>query len=506
MVCCAPVGAQPAGTLDSTFGDGGIVLARPAGFQSAFASALGVDTEGRIVAVGTLEGSFAALRLRPDGSIDTDFGSGGWALVNFGSSRSYARGMTIQDDGRILMVGQVEPVGTSRLDYGVARLTADGAIDVSFGNNGRITYAFTETSEHARAVAVHPNGRILVAGFAEGGAGVTFGLFRLTASGALDASFSGDGFATISFPGCGDWAMAVDVMADGRAVVAGGREPNCFGRYDFAVARILYSGALDGSFGGDGRVEVDFPGGVFPDRHDSANGVLVYDDGRILLVGVSGQQGPGDGGVALARLLQNGALDPSFSGDGRVILDETQGEGVAAVVQPDGRVVVASSAYAIYRINADGSTDDSFGEGGRVIVNFDVEDRGSGIALQSDGRPVLAGYAGPDGIPESRIAVARLLGDPGTATAPDPVRPGLSLSVSPNPSGGAVVGRLRLPRQTRARVVVYDQLGRELAVAFDEFAGPGEIVFGISALPPGSYLIRALAGGSSVVRPLVVAR
>jgi hypothetical protein len=55
-------------------------------------------------------------------------------------------------------------------------------------------------------------------------------------------------------------------------------------------------------------------------------------------------------------------------------------------------------------------------------------------------------------------------------------------------------------------VVVYDQLGRELAVAFDEFAGPGEIVFGISALPPGSYLIRALAGGSSIVRPLVVAR
>ncbi len=127
-------------------------------------------------------------------------------------------------------------------------------------------------------------------------------------------------------------------------------------------------------------------------------------DGRIVVAGAaSDPAGPG-GFFAVARYLKNGALDTSFDGDGWKTTDlEGFDESALAVsVQPDGKILAAGTSanpdfsldFALVRYNADGTDDLTFGALGRVITDFASRSDGArGIALQADGKIVLAGSA-----------------------------------------------------------------------------------------------------------------
>jgi uncharacterized delta-60 repeat protein len=181
------------------------------------------------------------------------------------------------------------------------------------------------------------------------------------------------------------------------------------------------SGDLDTSFSGDGKRAISFGG------TDEARVVLVHPNGRIVVGG--GAAAPS---FCVARLRTNGALDTTFGSDGKRMIDfgGDQESAFGAVLQPDGKIVVAGYTQddedvAVARLNANGSPDTTFGAAGKATVDFGVATFGNAVALQPNGRIVVAGQrTGRDD-----FAVARLLGRSCAPATPTEV--GASASRSP---------------------------------------------------------------------------
>ena len=204
-------------------------------------------------------------------------------------------------------------------------------------------------------------------------------IFGQTRSGTLDASFGTGGKVTTDFAGSGDGAGAIAVQPDGKLVAAGAATIN--GQADFALARYNSNGTLDTGFGTDGRVTTDFGG-----RYEVARSVALQWDGKIVVAGGSVIGLFND--FAVARYLSDGTLDASFGTGGKVITKfENRPDGMApgevsadaksVAVQPDGKIVVAGYAniegeedFALVRYNANGTLDATFGSGGKVITDF----------------------------------------------------------------------------------------------------------------------------------------
>src|SRR4051812_22303054 len=191
--------------------------------------------------------------------------------------------------------------------------------------------------------------------------------------------------------GSDDEARSITLQADGKIVVAGfDRGPFVS---DFALARYNADGSLDTTFDGDGRVTTDFDS-----SYDHGYGIAVQPDGRIVVAGYS-QFSIGDNRFTLARYNADGSLDTSFGSGGKVgTYTGIIGERGTIALQPDGRIVVAgygfdgaTEDFVVSRYNADGTFDTSFGGDGTVLTDFGTGDEGHGVVLQADGKILVAG-------------------------------------------------------------------------------------------------------------------
>lgn len=227
-----------AGAPDPGFGSGGRVTTNVGGVTDlAYAAALQPD--GRIVVAGRAGTSGSAdpdvglVRYEPDGDLDPGFGNGGVALRDVGGSGwDEATALAVQEDGRIV----VAVAGSG--DFAVARFEADGrSLDPAFGTGGLVTTPIGAGTDHARAVAVQADGRIVVAGQASSATVSDFGIARYEADGDLDAGFGSGGLVTVDFFGSTDGAEAVLIQPDGRIVVGGvARNGTSFG---LGLARLV---------------------------------------------------------------------------------------------------------------------------------------------------------------------------------------------------------------------------------------------------------------------------
>jgi uncharacterized delta-60 repeat protein len=302
-----------------------------------------------------------------------------------------------------------------------------GDLDPSFADGGRFTNDFEDTSASATAVAVQPDGKILLAGSAYG----DFTVLRLQPDGSLDRHFGHHGVAIIDFGHpriscqldypCGargfSDASGVAVQPDGRIVVGGTAYVKTTD-FDFAAARLTPRGKLDKTFSGNGKATVDAG-----EEYDQAADMALQPDGRIVLAGRQGDENTTSNAMALARLTLGGRADRSFGHDGVVVsafVSTAQDDRANALaLQPDGKIVAAGQAYLpdgyepiVARFTADGSPDPTFGGEGHTIVKFPGEDDAFyAVGLQSTGAIVLSGIAYVDG-PKS-LAVARVTPDGG---------------------------------------------------------------------------------------------
>jgi uncharacterized delta-60 repeat protein len=339
--------------------------------------------------------------------LDTTFGNAGKATSTdvggdpktaFGGDRS---AMALQADGKIVMVG-----GTFT-DFILARFNADGSLDQGFGVGGKVITDMGAGNrlEEATAVAIQPDGKIVVAGYTAipttppaPSLPPTFALARYNANGTLDTSFGSGGRVSGNVNGN---AYAVAIQGDGKIVVAGEVSfPTTGGQNfsDFVVARFNANGNLDTSFGADvtGQVVTDL--GL---ATNSARNLVLQPDGAIVVSGKPQGNTVGFDHTDMVRYLPNGLLDPTFGGGGKLTLaGALVGEGLA--LQSDGKLVLvgsitvgtfpaSSTRFALMRLKSDGSPDTSFGTAGTVTTAFAVNAAAAGVALQRDGKIVAVG-------------------------------------------------------------------------------------------------------------------
>ncbi len=293
---------------------------------------------------------------------------------------------------------------------------AEGDLDLTFGNGGKVSTDVGGFHDEVQALARQLDGKLVAAGFAQRpcNAGCDdFALARYDTDGTLDASFGTNGKVTRDFGGLTDRASAVAVQADGKIVVAGFTTPagSCgSGCEDFALARYDVDGTLDPSFGTGGTVTTDFEG-----LGDQGRALVLQPDGKVVVAGFTTPAGGCGGGCedfALARYHTDGTLDASFGTNGKVTHDfgGLTDRASAVAVQADGKIVVAGFTtpagscgsgcedFALARYDVDGTLDPSFGTGGTVTTDFEgLGDQGRALVLQPDGKVVVAGFTTPAG-------------------------------------------------------------------------------------------------------------
>lgn len=318
------------GSLDTSFGSGGIVTTDFGGADTANAGL--VQPNGKIVAAGQTDASgndnFALARYNPDGSLDPSFGTNGLVTTNFGGTAAdVAFAVLLQPDGKIIAVGRSDVGGTN--DFALARYNTNGSLDISFGTNGLVTTNFGGADAAAAAI-LQPDGKIIAVGQSDAGGTLDFALARYNTNGSLDISFGTNGLVRTNFGGV-DVALAVALQPDGKIIAAGISDT------DFALARYNTNGSLDTSFGTNGLVITNVGG------TDAATSVVLQSDGKIIAGGRSNVAGTTD--FTLVRYTTNGSVDTTFGTNGFVTTSFGATDNLnGLLIQSDGKVVGGGQA------------------------------------------------------------------------------------------------------------------------------------------------------------------
>jgi uncharacterized delta-60 repeat protein len=222
------------GSLDGSFGTGGKVSNLPQGYASGVA----VQSDGKIVAVGRIitgsDVDFAIARYNSNGSLDTTFNSTGEVITDLGGMDDNLEEVAIQSDGKIVVVGSSRP--SSDWDFAVARYNSNGSLDSTFGSGGAVITDFTLQDDGAFSVAIDSNSKIVVAGLAViNGNPEDTAVVRYNSDGSLDSGFGTGGKVTFDYANSLDYAEALALHADGKIVVAG---ESAAPTYAFAIARL----------------------------------------------------------------------------------------------------------------------------------------------------------------------------------------------------------------------------------------------------------------------------
>ena len=340
-----PVTTGHAGELDQTFGIAGVVRADIG--QWEWASDVAIQSDGKLLVLGNVYGNneyeMSLLRYHADGTVDTSYGDHGVAAIELGGSYAYAYALAVQSDDHAVVVGyndsgdfvvtRVNDNGFQDAGFGnggiasadidgwdyandvtvdafnnivavgsdgsgnvaVAKFAATGTLDASFGLGGVVSSSVNGTWSYASAGTVQPDGKVLVAGSAQGDMLVV----RYNQDGTPDASFGNNGVVLID---SGSWDSAYDIgVFDNDTIYVTGYD----GSGDYFVARLDGSGTLDASFGGTGMVTTDIS------DWDSSMSLSILPQGDVVVGGMSG-----DGQMVVIRYQPDGSLDSGFADSG----------------------------------------------------------------------------------------------------------------------------------------------------------------------------------------------
>ncbi len=464
---CGGNGARSlAGLLDVTFGagsndgtpDGIVGLSLGAGNDHA--KSVAIQTDGKIVVAGTSTSNanggtsnIVVERFNTDGSLDVTFGAGtvdgspdGVVTLDLGNSTDVAVAVKIQTDGKIVVAGTSTAVGNTS-NIILARLTNIGELDVTFGvgnadgtPDGVVAVDLGGVGDDVvNAMGIQADGKIVVAGSTTLSGSKNIMLARVNTDGTLDSTFGAgnsdgtpDGVVSLSLGNGDDEANALAIQSNGQIVIAG-TTVAVDTSTNAVVARLNVDGTLDAAFGAgtsdgtpDGVVSASFGTG-----NDTANGIAIQTDGKILVVGtVTATDSTTN--IAVARFTTDGNLDTSFgrgnsdgTPDGVVGLSLGNGNDVGAAIalQGDGKILVtgytvsgdSSTNAAVIRMLTDGSLDSEFGQDasdgtpvGVVGISLGAgNDYVRAMTIQQDGKILIVGDRENGG--SSDIWLARLL-------------------------------------------------------------------------------------------------
>jgi uncharacterized delta-60 repeat protein len=377
---CAEQACPDSGSETSTSADGGLDSTSTPDARDAAPDAL--DASDASDAESACPG--------PAGTLDPTFGDGGLVWLKYPGAQSFA--VATQPDGKVVIAG-----GTAPRKHAIVRLLADGSLDPGFGSSGLVETTVLPTNTQAlRAVVVQPDGKIVAAGAAigPGPTSYDFVVLRYNANGTPDPTFGTAGAVVTDFGNSDDYPRSIALQADGRILVAGQSQTNAMlSTQNFTVARYETNGTLDATFGTGGRLVLDVHG--TPDL----GGLVSLVSGKMIISGASGTSGSGSPyQMAAARLDSNGSLDTSFANGGKLTIGfDGTSEAIAysALTDASGRLVLGGAAgndLGVLRLTSNGANDVTFGNGGRVVTDFSGRnDVAASLLLQDDGKVVAVG-------------------------------------------------------------------------------------------------------------------
>ena len=243
------------------------------------------------------------------------------------TSYNFGNAMTIQADGKIVVVGQSRVSG--KYNMSIVRYNPDGTLDDTFDSDGMLIIEAATVNNFANKVMIQSDNKIVIAGHSFNGSSADMVVVRLNPDGSIDNTFGTNGIATIDFAGANDLAESATLQADGKILLGGHSADN------FSVVRLKTDGSLDSTFGLNGLAKI-----IFATGSSYIKDIIVQSDGKILTAGFA--SGTGAFTFALARFKTDGSLDSTFGTNGMIYYDFGSGDnfGLAVREKSDGKILI----------------------------------------------------------------------------------------------------------------------------------------------------------------------
>ncbi|RZJ65974.1 MAG: T9SS type A sorting domain-containing protein [Flavobacterium sp.] len=480
-----------AGSLDATFGTGGqVITSINTGADKAFGVALQAD--GKIVVAGmttnaTTGKDFAVVRYNWNGSLDTTFGTGGIVTTDVQlGSEDEANSIAIQADGKIVLAGYSDD--GSQKKGALVRYNTDGSLDTSFNTTGKVVTSFEGTTQacNISVVKIHAlTGNIIV-----GGNTMTTTtkakpvVARYTSAGVLDTTFNTTGIRLMWLNNLDQqYLMNVEdltVQTNGKITAVGWRDfPSQPWSNNGWAGRINANGTMDTTFDTDGAN--DFNGSF--NGNDKIFSMFLKSDNTIVAAGSSDISAQ-NYAFTIFEIASTGALGASANQE--AVSFNALHTSMAYRVQQDvsGRFVMAGStgntttrSFALSRINADYTIDNTFDADGKVTTNFSANAMSEAfdMTIQTDNRILAVGYTGND------FALARYLS--GNDLAAQQVKTS-KIALYPNPANSVISFNDVDAKLAGSTFAIYNTVGQKvLSGAFN-----GSIA--VSELGQGVYYVK----------------
>ena len=518
------------GTLDASFGNGGIVTTS-IDSNSCRAKSVLVQNDGKILAAGTISNDaiqfrFLLTRYNPDGSLDISFGNDG-IVITF-NDNAFCYGIAMQQDGKIIAIGELNEVFND--DAILVRYNTDGTLDNSFGNNGIL---ITDLGGHESIfdVIVQNDGKILVSGTAGSVGDGDFLIMRYNSDGSFDNTFGSNGVVTYSYTTTSDDGIAnITLQNDGKIIVTG--NTSWFGIAGVFL-RYNSNGTMDSTFGTNGIVTI-------PEENYSLGQVRLQNDGKILLSGaynftVSRYYG-GEKVISnyylswldvrsnqsiYAQKLNNNGI-PQWTQNGNLVSDKPNF--FTTNLNTHQLLFNGKDFFSVFEGN-DGIYAQSISKDGLLNWGNDA------VYVSQQLAPIQVVGSGNSGLESGAILTFSSSGNPaGTGSNvyakrinTDGTLGGIISSISgdnlaptdfvlyqnyPNPFNPSTKISWQSPVSSHQTIKIYDVLGKEIATLVDEYkpAGSYEIDFNASGLSSGIYFYRIQAGNFIETKKMILLR
>ncbi|MFZ1798998.1 MAG: hypothetical protein WAU24_03970, partial [Chitinophagaceae bacterium] len=398
--------AQP-GTLDPTFGNGGIKIHK----KISYGNKSLIQPDGKII---MLSSENVLDRFNPDGSYDDSFGINGRSEIDFnGKLSSSNNSFALQSDGKIVCNGEYYSVD-GKIFSGVFRCNPDGTLDSSFGNNG-MDSVHIDNLNYPSGIVVQEDGKIVVAGDVRKSVydeTRTF-IYRLMPDGGLDPTFGENGIVVNKHV----WDInSVDLIIrpDGKLVI--GSTYDVFGLPSYQLESFNSDGTVDESFGVHGIGKFTFGENQGNNWSSKMYAIVLEPNGEIVCAGTSGM---GEVIMAVCRFNANGTVDETFGENGGIITPYNNIRTIkilGVTYQPDGKIVTCGYArinsstpdpLILARYLENGNLDTEFGENGITATTNDPSSlNGNSVHVLSDGKILVTGNS-----TDPYILLARYNGD-----------------------------------------------------------------------------------------------
>lgn len=486
------------GALDITFGTDGLVLTDIGLIDLAQAAVLQPD--GKIIVAGYTGDigiySFLLARYNADGSLDPTFGDGGITLTSLGAGESLCNAIQLQDDGKIIAVGTYLYAEEGPADIAIARYNNDGTLDLSYGTDG-IVLTNSEGSEvfdGGMRADLQADGKLVVLGFKNEDL-LNFLLLRYNTDGTLDVTFGDAGIVTPIIGNYSDESEELNILLDEdeNILVASSAFDMGESQPDFSIVKYDSNGLLDLTFGTDGQVttNISITDGI--SSNDYASDIAFQSDGKIVLAGMIYDD---EGAFALARYSSDGILDESFGVDGIVTTEmPSWAECTGMKIQSNDKIILIGHAsfvdfneeFVLARYTANGDLDPTFGSDGMIIANISIgSDQAQDILIIDNEKILVVGTeAGEFGL-DTRVALIQYLFDFGLSIDKETYNK-QNIAIFPNPFNQFTTVHFDQELTGNNYVAIHDLSGQE--VFRDENITGKTLQIDKANLRPGLYLL-----------------